>query len=110
MKAFAKFIAKYAGELTVVQQALSLLLSHLPVPRAEKEAITNAIADLSENVTSIVQSSKDLANVSFAMDANDKSAIVSAISKELLDKIPGIVQAELEKLTAPKDGGTPPAT
>lgn len=101
MKAFAKFITKYAGELSVVRQGLSLILASLPVPRDEKARVIAAVDGLEENVKSLVQSAKDLQNVSFALDANEKRQLVEAITAQVVDKLPGIVQGQLERLTAP---------
>lgn len=103
---FRKFLTKHSDELSIVGQGLSMVLTALPVPRAEKEKILEAVDGLQENAKAIAASASKMTESLLQLTDADRESIARKVATQLSKDIPALVakavQDELAKVTAPK--------
>lgn len=91
---FKKFAAHYATEIGTVANAVSMLLTHLPVPRAEKAEIEDAIASLTNVGEKIEAGLASLKDVAINLTAADKKALAKDVAALLKPELEALIAKE----------------
>jgi hypothetical protein len=97
---FGAFLSRHAGEIIGVASAFRVLAQGVGLPsneRAKVEAAADALAAASESILAGIEKVQDLG----APTASQVKAVVAEILPDLLG---GLVEAEVRKRLAEKDG------
>lgn len=88
---FKGFLGHYADEVATISTALSMLLTNLPIPRAEKESILEAVFELEKVGARIEKGIKGL---------TDGAGLTAADRKAIAKEVAELLRPDLEKLIA----------